>query len=117
MTDQQLKAMFPKLLPERVEMIDYKPEKYQHEHLRYIRGVEVQDNQLLSLCREVEETFPSHGKLVEYLNNLEKVVEDDYSRNNVLEFKYLPDKIKRFMFAHASWQQRIQAAAEVRGVI
>lgn len=101
-TDQQLKALFPKLLPGRVEMIDYKPEKYQHEHLRYIRGVEVRDTELLFLCREVKKTFT----FVEWIS-----FADILCRQN----KHIAGLLQAAL--DNDWQQEIQAAAEVRGIL
>lgn len=122
-TDQQLKVLIAKLLPERVhmhlgnEMLCW----LTNPHNRVNDNIQVQDNQLLSLCREVEETLKGtredeYSELSTYQENLCIVCGDGKDMLCVYDIDLI----------RASWQQRVKAlypifeariqdAAEVRG--
>lgn len=109
MTDQQLKAMFPKLLPWEVELTPQGLVRMTKDYSAYPKKgyVLVKDTELLSLCREVELALFMDKGCTDYYDKLEAICERDF------------DDVKLFWSNahHASWQQRIQAAAEVRGVV
>lgn len=111
MTDQQLKALFAKLLPERV-MVTLLSGTFGVASYNWItpdgkQGRSIQDTELLSLCREVELALFMDKGCTDYYDKLEAICERDF------------DDVKLFWSdaRHASWQQRIQAAAEVRGIL
>jgi len=93
-TDNQLKAALAKMLP---ETVCYEQESlyWQYEEIRYDRpvmnrGNRILDTELLYLCWLVEE-------------NLENKLNLNYYNLIVLD-------------PHASWQQRVEALAEVKGI-
>lgn len=96
-TQQELKALFPKLLPGKVH-----PKRKDEAQLWWKPGfIEiVQDNQLLSLCREVEEILFTEQGSMDYYKTLKSIC-----------------KQHRDEAIHASWEQRIEAAAEVKGIV
>lgn len=104
MTDQQLKALFPKLLPGKYRIVE-------GILLRIIDDwnlIKVKDTELLSLCREIEEMFTDSEKK-EYGRRLWMII-----------IKYLAPSVifvnldHCYNVAHASWEARILAAAEVK---
>lgn len=107
MNNQQLKALFPKLLPPTVVYWwdnggDIRIQGYL---VRPKVGLleQVKDTELLSLCWEVEETF----------------TDAEIGRYYLLISQKTLNLKKAIMFnrIHASWQQRIQSAGEVRGIV
>ncbi len=102
--ETQLKQALAKMLPEKLLFIP-NAEIYEFE-LMWLRpddNIPVLDTELLQLCWEVEEGLTNIEKL-EYQN----------------ELYYFHDSESRvghnFLFAHATWQQRVTALARVKGV-
>lgn len=106
-TDQELKQLFLKLLPGKVTWYQNPSTGvstllWNHNDPRFVEAVK--DTELLSLCMMVEETFTQAEK-VDYLNALRAILAKEHNR-----------AISDFDLLHASWQQRIQAVAKVKGL-
>lgn len=105
-TDQELQQLFPKLLPGKVFWNTGLEKLYWIKQPAFpMRQGWVIETELLSLCRMVEEAFTQAGK-VDHLNALRAILTKEYNR-----------AISDFDLLHASWQQRIQAAAKVKGIV
>jgi hypothetical protein len=102
-TDEQLKATLAKMLPELL-YIDYFEAKF--ISIRWLtnkpnygrKGIPVLDTELLHLCWLVEEEV-FRGKSFEYIDALHKVT-------------FFSD----FIRIHATWQNRVEALAKVKGI-
>jgi len=97
-TEEQLKKTLAKMLPEICYMT--RPD---NKCLAYSEtGLLVLDTELLHLCWMVEHALIQPEQCIEYMEWI-GMCSDDYG------FKIFP-------LVHASWQQRVEALAKVKGI-
>lgn len=105
-TDQSIKQALAKMLPEK---ITYKIDKLWH-HNQYISmygWIEVPDTKLLQICWEIEEGLTESQLGYEYPARLIGACSETASKTQ--------DRCSTAN-AHATWQQRTIALAQVKGV-
>ena len=90
-TDKQLKTALAKMLPETLQLVSYGTKNNKILCWKFDNHQEpVRNTELMHLCWLVEETLdPKHN--VKYYNQIE-------------------------LDAHASWQQRVESLAKVKGI-
>ena len=112
-TDTKLTQALAKMLPETVKWITTCLDDPITPYLFWINtertGEFVEDTELLHLCWLVEETI-TDGRRIVYLSYLCEQLQGEDIWPEVLT------KEKGWLFAHATWQQRVIDLAKVKGV-
>lgn len=104
MTDNQLKQLLAKMLPEHIKFAATEDRK---AYLRWIGvyRIPVLDTELLHLCHLIEETLTGWDEHCES------------QQNNYYFGELWREANKSFAgIAHATWQQRTKALAKVKGI-
>lgn len=116
-TDTQLKQALAKMLPEKLSNGHPNGDNglyYRPTGLLYIIYNKVKDTELLQLCWEVEGTLDIRQR-TEYLKTLEDIAKYSYNIpcTNITSS---PSRVFDWILTHSTWQQKVQALAQVKGV-
>lgn len=120
--DEQLKQALAKMLPELLEyiLVDNRVQDGPHMLCWVDRGYTVRDTELLHLCWLVEETLSSYAG--EYGEELSQ--KENYSELLLKQVATWKDNFHWgseciadfYQVTHATWQQRVIALAQVKGI-
>ena len=102
-TDNQLKAALAKMLPDKLKFVPYGRKEKRIRWILQESSEPVRDTELLHLCWLVEETLTSN-EVADYTE-----IFCNFEAPN-------KGKLVECMSFHASWQQRVEALAKVKGI-